>query len=226
MDAIGKLLRQNAGKGDIGGVGLDDAFQGGVEMAEKRLFQENGTNRLEGVLLIGTPFELGVGLQESGQWSGCFCEIREETAIKIHKTQKRLDVANFLRDRPFDKGLDFFFAHLEAIAADAETKKVNGGLMELAFFRRCVELPFAKDGKDFSDMLGMFCDAAAVDQDIVKVNDHEMVNVMKPSLYDPDIGYTKIVRIPPSTFRFPPSHFALCSSPLLFRSELSCSVHQ
>ena len=103
---------------------------------------------------------------------------------EVHETQERLDVADFLRDRPFDKGLDFFFAHLEAIAADAKPKKVNGGLMELAFFGRCVELPFAEDGKDFSDMLGVFCDAAAVNQDIVKVDDHEMVKERAESVVD------------------------------------------
>ena len=157
VDAIGKLLRQNAGEGDIGGVRLDDDRQRGIEMAKKRLFQENVSDRRKGGLLLRTPLERGARLQKLGQGGGDLCKIGQETAVKIHETQKRLDIADFFGGRPFFKGQDFFFAHLEASAADTEAKKVNGGLMERAFFERGEQVPLAEGGKHLANMLDVVC---------------------------------------------------------------------
>jgi hypothetical protein len=93
-----------------------------------------------------------------------------ETAIKIAKTKKDLNIMSRMRNRPLSYGGELLWIHLDAISTNQIPEIFNFGLVELALLGVGEEAHVLQAVENELDLLIMFLLSSRKDQYIIQVN--------------------------------------------------------
>src|SRR6202043_1661570 len=101
----------------------------------------------------------------------------DELPIEISEPEKDLDVVLGLRDRPGCHGLDFLGVHSYAMWADQVSQEGPFLDRELALLGLGIQTRLSELLQDHADMSPVFRGIFRVNQDIVEVDDHEIIEI-------------------------------------------------
>ncbi|KIM63047.1 hypothetical protein SCLCIDRAFT_118487, partial [Scleroderma citrinum Foug A] len=79
----------------------------------------------------------------------------DEMMVEVRKSEKGLNVLNFLWFQPVGNGLNFLCGHGESVGRETETKVLGGGGMELTFLWLGEEIVLLEMLEDFVDVFLM-----------------------------------------------------------------------
>ena len=99
-----------------------------------------------------------------------------ELSVEVTEPEKGLNVLNIPRFQPFQNCLDFVRGHLEALGAEDVTEIFNSIRMELTFIYTSIKPISAEMSENFLDMFAMFLQVIRVDQDVIKIYNHENIH--------------------------------------------------
>ena len=92
-----------------------------------------------------------------------------KSSVKVTKSQKRLNIFDFLGFQPVKNCFDFILRHAESVGRKDESKVFNCVFMELTFARCSIESISSESPKDFLDVSLVLGHVVRVYEDIVEV---------------------------------------------------------
>jgi len=98
----------------------------------------------------------------------------DESSIEVHKSQKWLQCLHVFRNRPALDSNELVWGGSNAILGEDVTQKLNGFLIELAFYQPCMQTIVSQDCQHLSKVLSVFFSVFAKDYNLIKVNRKEV----------------------------------------------------
>src|SRR5882724_8693558 len=110
------------------------------------------------------------------EWNGDFGISENESSVKVGKTEKGLNIFDFLGFGPILDYLDFVRGHGEAFGRQHISEVFAGSDVEFAFVCTGKKSVSMESAKYFSDMSLVFGNIVRVDEYIVQIDDDNDVN--------------------------------------------------
>ncbi len=138
---------------------------------------------LEGFVGAGVPGQgLGLTSEHGSQGGRMQTEILDETSIEISKSQESLKLLYRLGNWPLRDGSHLPLVHLNSLLANDVAEELHCGPMELALLQTEVQMVLAEPLKDLLNVVAMVSQVPGVDENIIDVDNHEVVEELPEHL--------------------------------------------
>ncbi len=154
---------------------------------------------LEGFVGAGVPGQgLGLSTEHGGQRGSMQAEILDEVAIEMSKSQESLKLLYRLGNRPLCDGCHLPLVHLNSLLANDVAEELHSGAMEFALLQLEVQMVLAEPLKDLLNVVAMVGQVPGVDEYIIDVDNHEVVEELPEHLVHKSLedgwGFGKAIR--------------------------------